>query len=452
MAEINLTTGANPIEIQSLGGAIEINGLVADPPVTPVAGFTISDDTPDVNATVTFTDTSTNSPTSWSWAVSGGSYSFVGGTSSTSQNPQIQFSSSSTSYTITLTATNGAGSDNFADGVVTNAAGSAPVASFTISDTTPDELQVITLTDTSSNSPTSWSWTIGGGIENTHWEWVTGNASSQNPTLRFLAGTGTESFDINLEATNGFGSNNTAFSNNVTVNATSSHVWPAAHFEFDPFIYGDADEGGTTAPTLTYGTPTYNAGGWYEYDNSTNQNGVQKYQWNNGINDAVGSMEIWFYYETGADGAVLGFSRDNSSSYRGRLFINSSLFAFFLRTSSSAVQINLDWNYTFTTGWHHVVICKTADGGSSPSYNYKCYINGVDQGNRDVDNSTATTGLWLDDVDNLNPWNISVGGIVYSNRAYATNPWGGYIGRVAIYQNSLSSTEVSDNYTELTTR
>ena len=64
-------------------------------------------------------------------------------------------------------------------------------------------------------------------------------------------------YTVNLTATNAGGSDSTAFTNNVVSNALE-----AVHFEYDPYLYGDADNEGTQVPT-TYGSPTYNAAGYY---------------------------------------------------------------------------------------------------------------------------------------------------------------------------------------------
>jgi len=121
-ATINTSSSSYPNASQPHGvgewGSYDHNASAG----APVASFTISDSTPNVNQTVTFTDTSTNTPTSWSWTITGGDYSYVNSTSSISQNPQVQFKDNGLSYTVNLQATNGSGSNNtsFTNNITTN--------------------------------------------------------------------------------------------------------------------------------------------------------------------------------------------------------------------------------------------------------------------------------------------------------------------------------------------
>jgi PKD repeat protein len=86
-------------------------------------------------------------------------------------------------------------------------AGAPPTALFAASSNSCTD-QTITLTDQSTNNPTSWSWTASGG--------TLSNASDQNPTIVFnTAGT----YTVTLTATNSFG-NSTPSSQTLTINQT----------------------------------------------------------------------------------------------------------------------------------------------------------------------------------------------------------------------------------------
>jgi PKD repeat protein len=139
---------------------------------------------------VHFTDQSTNSPTSWSWSFEGGTPS-----TSTAQNPTVTYNTPGT-YDVSLTATNSAGSDSETKlNYITVTAPQPPVANFTASTTNPSVGGSVTFTDTSTNGPTSWSWTFEGGTPAT--------STAQNPTVTYnTVGT----YDVTLVATNAAGS------------------------------------------------------------------------------------------------------------------------------------------------------------------------------------------------------------------------------------------------------
>jgi PKD repeat protein len=88
-------------------------------------------------------------------------------------------------------------------------AAAAPVAAFTFSPASPSTGQTVRFTDTSTGSPTTWSWTFGDG----------GTSSLQNPTHAYSAA-GT--FTVTLVATNARGSSTATTS--VTVAATESRL------------------------------------------------------------------------------------------------------------------------------------------------------------------------------------------------------------------------------------
>jgi PKD repeat protein len=81
-----------------------------------------------------------------------------------------------------------------------------PVAYFTASNTIINKGQGVTFTDTSINSPTSWSWTFEGGTPST--------STAQNPTITYnTEGT----YDVSLTVTNSFGSDTETKTDYITV-------------------------------------------------------------------------------------------------------------------------------------------------------------------------------------------------------------------------------------------
>lgn len=237
--------------------------------VPPVANFTASVTTVCEGQAVTLTDNSTNTPASWSWTTTGGSpaastsqnpsvtYSTAGTYTVTLVSTNTAGASSPVSQTITvnavpsvptinitgstLTSSSSTGNQWFFNGVaisgatnqtytaassgtytvvVTNSSGctntsapaaytnnSPPVASFTASSANCAG-QTITLTDNSTNTPTSWSWTMTGGSP--------ASSTSQNPSVTYnTAGT----YTVTLVASNTAGPS-TSVSQTIIINAT----------------------------------------------------------------------------------------------------------------------------------------------------------------------------------------------------------------------------------------
>lgn len=219
---VSLKYNADPTSCETFSyGEVEDYSLVVQAAGSPpVANFTANNITPFIGQTVTFTDQSTNTPTSWTWSFNPATVTYTGGTNSSSQNPQIQFTAGG-SYSVTLTATNAYGSDpetktNYISVVY------APVADFAADNTTPFVNASVYFMDFSTNSPTSWNWSITPPTiiftEGT-------SATSQEPVVQFTAG---GSYTVSLTATNGSGSDIETKSGYIIVTAP-----PVAAFTVD---------------------------------------------------------------------------------------------------------------------------------------------------------------------------------------------------------------------------
>jgi len=140
-------------------------------PAAPVAAFTSDVQSGTVPLTVTFTDKSTGyAITAWAW-------DFGDGSTSTGQNPIHAYTAVGT-YTVKLTVTNAGGSDDEEKTtyITITAAPIAPVAAFTSdvqSGTVPLTVQ---FTDTSSNTPTLWTWDFGDATFTGIWTQMTAGA------------------------------------------------------------------------------------------------------------------------------------------------------------------------------------------------------------------------------------------------------------------------------------
>lgn len=172
----------------------------------PVAAFVSSVTSGTAPLTVQFVDSTTNSPTSWIW-------SFGDGNMSTLKNPSHTYTTSNT-YTITLIATNAAGSDTITKTNYITVTYATPVANFTSDITNGTAPFTVRFTDTSENSPTTWSWKFGDG----------GKSTDQNPVHEY---TETGTYAVTLIAKNSAGSNTTKITGYITVTSVSP---PGASF------------------------------------------------------------------------------------------------------------------------------------------------------------------------------------------------------------------------------
>jgi PKD repeat protein len=183
-------------------------GSVCTASLAPAASFDYSPKPAHVGQPVQFTDLSSNSPTTWSWDFGDGAGIVAGGTS-TQQSPAYTFESAGT-FTVKLTAANCRGSSTTQQQVQVSAScdqTAVPTADFTWGPTgplpgypsqqQPFVGQTVTLTDASSNSPTSWHWY--------DFQEDTVNTTVTKPTLTH---TWNQSGDKNVRmvATNCFGS------------------------------------------------------------------------------------------------------------------------------------------------------------------------------------------------------------------------------------------------------
>jgi PKD repeat protein len=242
----NTSTLANYIVVSS-------SGIPA-----PVASFTTLPTSGTAPLAVTFTDTSTNSPTAWQWT-------FGDGTTSTLQNPIHTYLSPGT-YTVSLTASNAGGSSTATQSnyiAVSGAMTPAPVAAFTGSPTSGVAPLGVTFTDSSTNTPTVWTWNFGDG---------TGSAL-QSPIHTYL-NPGT--YTVSLTVSNAGGSNTSTRVNYIVVSGSATTP-PVAAFSGTP-------TSGTAPLTVTFtdssaNTPTVWQWTFGDGDttNATVQNPVHTY-------------------------------------------------------------------------------------------------------------------------------------------------------------------------------
>jgi PKD repeat protein len=193
------------------GSSSTTHSITVNPNATPPSpSFSFSPAAPAPGQSVQFTDTSNGSPTAWSWTFGDGGTSAV-------RSPTHVYAAAGT-FTVTLTASNAAGSASLSKSVtVTAPSGALPDPHFSITPNPAKTAQTVQFTDTTLNSPTSWSWNFGDPAS-------ASNTSTLRNPAHVYASAGV--FTIRLTAANAAGSSSTT--NTVTVTAPT--ILPAASF------------------------------------------------------------------------------------------------------------------------------------------------------------------------------------------------------------------------------
>ncbi len=184
------------VHVDSLGNVFVADGIGCfikkfAPNILPVANFTCNVINGTAPLSVQFNDTSTGSPTSWSWE-------FGDGNTSSEQNPLPHTYYNNGTYTVTLTVSNVYGS-NSTTGTINIS--SPLLANFTTNITyngvnmgrAPLTVQ---FTDTSTGSPTNWTWDFGDG----------NTSDKQNPFYTYQQ---PGNYTVNLTVSNLYSSNST---------------------------------------------------------------------------------------------------------------------------------------------------------------------------------------------------------------------------------------------------
>ena len=191
--------------------------------ILPIANFTSDSTTIVEGQSIQFTDTSTvpvgGAPiTQWSWV-------FTGGTPSTSstQNPSVVYNTVG-QYQVALTVTNADGSNTktVPNYITVNVI--PVVADFTADTTTPAEGGTVVFTDTSTGTPTQWSWTFEGGTPAT--------STDQNPSIVYNT---VGDYDVTLVASK-TGSAGTELRTDYIAVSALVPVTPITEFDTDVFF------------------------------------------------------------------------------------------------------------------------------------------------------------------------------------------------------------------------
>lgn len=179
--------------------------MVSAPPVSNFTG------TPTIGYTpfnVQFNDTSTGIPTAWTW-------NFGDGTATNATQNPVHTYTTDGQFTVSLTVSNYGGTDGETKNAYITSI-TTPEGDFTGTPTLGPNPLTVKFTDTSTHTPTSWSWDFGDGTYSV----------LQNPTHTFATGI----YTVSMIATNAAGSSAPA----VKVNYITSTTIPFANFSATP--------------------------------------------------------------------------------------------------------------------------------------------------------------------------------------------------------------------------
>jgi PKD repeat protein len=338
----------------------ETFGVLADFTATP---------TPTTGAiplAVQFTDISVGTPTAWQW-----DFDNDGTVDSTEQNPSFTYTTGGM-FTVALTASNDVGSDAVTKSDLVVAVG-PPTADFSATPTSGPASLAVQFTDTSTGSPTSWSWDFGDG-----------NSSTQQSPMHTYAAVGT--YTVALTATNTAGSATETKSNFIEV--------------FTPVVAG-------FTPSVTSGTVSFPV----TFTNTST--GATSYVWDFGDGSATVTTEspTHTYTSSGTFTATLtSTGPGGTDSTTETITANGVVTASFTVTISAA---------TVTSGYSTSTVTLDASG----SANATTYQWDLDN-NSTIDRTGVTV---TDTVSTLFPIaspNVAPFSQNYTIRLIATGPGG----------------------------
>ncbi len=159
----------------------------------------------------------------------------------------------------------------------------APVADFSGTPTSGDYSLLVSFSDLSTGTPTSWNWTFGDG----------GTSTAQNPDYTYAAA-GT--YTVSLTATNSAGSDLEAKTNYITVTTPSGGSWQTITFDDFESGWGNFSDGGNDCYRYTGGS--YAHGGNDALGIQDNSGTSSSFYHSSG-QDVSGysdlEVEFWFY-------------------------------------------------------------------------------------------------------------------------------------------------------------
>jgi PKD repeat protein len=323
--------------------------------------------------------------------------------------------------------------DAAAIATIANIAVAAPVADFSVDNTTPTVGEIVTFTDSSTNTPTSWTWDFGDAT-------AVGDETLQNPQVAFQT-EGT--YAITLTATNAGGSSAPETkSGYITVGAgTVGSGDLQARYNFDGDITDASSYGRDLTATGAF-VPSYEDDADANATNALTTSGVfadhliTSYPGVSGSN----SRTVTAWFKTAATGVtrepIVSWGADNGGEMFNVMVSPQNTGAIRIEGGTSSVLSTITG--LNDDAWHHVAVTFDTTGNHQLN-SCLIYVDGVLTPTLDGFNSSQVINT--DGVTNF----LRIGSAVYNTYAFD-----GALDDIRIYSKVLSASEVTEVYNRQT--
>ncbi|SEP99186.1 Por secretion system C-terminal sorting domain-containing protein [Hyunsoonleella jejuensis] len=368
--------------------------------------------------TINFTDESIGFPDAWSWTFEGGAPA-----TSTNEKPSVTYAMAGT-YKVTLTVTNAFGSDTKeVDGYVIVNQASTPVANFEVDTQTVFEGNFVNFTDTSTNLPSSWSWTFEGGTP--------ASSTEQNPTVVYnTLGT----YKVTLTATNQFGSDTKEEVGYITVTENQGSGPLQAHFNFQGDIQ---DSSSYSRDLIAVGEQNIT----YVNDKDGNANSAFQIngQYLENTYTGVGGTDertvtAWIKTTNAGSRKTVVSWGENSTGQMWNVMVDNGN----IRVEGGSCNVqNDDSTVARLDGdtWRHIAVTYNAADGTTMN-TIKLYIDGVYYANQPDSGDSFSSETTV--INTSTATNLRVGSAAYN----AIYDWIGELDDVRVYSKALSAAEI----------